>query len=37
VAVLSRQQSGELLERIVHDLGWRRAYSDDDGSVYVRT
>jgi hypothetical protein len=37
VAVLSRQQSGELLERIVHDPGWRRAYSDDDGSVYVRT
>jgi hypothetical protein len=37
VAVLSTRQSGELLERIAHDSGWRRTYTNDDGSVYVRT
>jgi hypothetical protein len=37
VAVLSDGQSGELLERIAHDAGWQRTYSNDDGSVYVRT
>jgi hypothetical protein len=37
VAVLSTRQSGELLERIAHDPGWQRTYTNDDGSVYVRT
>jgi hypothetical protein len=37
VAVLSAEQSGELLERMARDDGWRRALSTDDGSVYVRT
>jgi hypothetical protein len=37
VAVLSAEQSGELLERMARDDGWRRAFSTDDGSVYVRT
>ena len=37
VAVLSTRQSGELLERIGGDDGWRRVYSTDDGSVYVRS
>ena len=36
VLVLSPGQSGELLERIVGDPGWQRAYRDDDGSVFVR-
>lgn len=37
VAVLSTRQSAELLERIARDAGWRRTYTSDDGSVYVRT
>jgi hypothetical protein len=37
VAVLSTRQSRELLERIADDPGWRRTYTNDDGSVYVRT
>lgn len=36
VVVLSAGQSGELLERIAHDTGWRRTYSDDQGAVFVR-
>lgn len=36
VVVLSPGQSGELVERIGRDPGWRRTYQDADGSVFVR-
>lgn len=37
VVVLSTLQSSELLERIAYDPGWRRVFTGDDGSVYIRT
>ena len=37
VLALSPGQSGELIERVALDPGWRRTYRDDEGSVYVRT
>jgi hypothetical protein len=36
VVALSRTQQGELLSRISRDAAWKLAYSDSDGSVFVR-
>ena len=37
VLALSPKQSGPLVDRVGHDPGWRRVYTDEAGSVYVRS